>query len=97
MLFPVMADTKLREGSMLSRFFVCEQSTQIICTRHTPMLYTISLVDMSYLLVTAHEHTLFPCSPAGHQHPASVILPVVTSFHSSWNQGTPHSVQVYKG
>ena len=31
MLFPVMLDTKLCEGSMLS-----EQSTRIICTHHTP-------------------------------------------------------------
>ena len=37
MLFPVMVDTKLREGLMLSRFFVRKQSTQIICTRHTPI------------------------------------------------------------
>ena len=36
--FPVMFDTKLRDGSMLSRFFVHEQSTQIICTSHTPTL-----------------------------------------------------------
>ena len=35
MLFPVMVDTKLREGSMSSRFFVREQSTRIICARHT--------------------------------------------------------------
>ena len=35
MLFPVMVDTKLREGLMSSRFFDHEQSTQIICTRHT--------------------------------------------------------------
>ena len=41
MLFPVMVDTKLREGSMSSRFFVREQSTQIICTRHTPSAYDI--------------------------------------------------------
>ena len=31
-----MVDTKLRKGLMSSRFFVREQSTQIICTRHTP-------------------------------------------------------------
>ena len=36
MSFPVMVDTKCREGSMSSRVFICEQSTRIICTRHTP-------------------------------------------------------------
>ena len=36
MSFPVEVDTKLREGSMSSRVFICEQSTRIICTRHTP-------------------------------------------------------------
>ena len=38
MLVPEMVDTKLREGSMSSRFFLREQSTQIICTRHTPTI-----------------------------------------------------------
>ena len=36
MSFPVMVDTKCREGSMSSQVFICEQSTRIICTRHTP-------------------------------------------------------------
>ena len=36
MSFPVKVDTKLREGSMLSRVFICEHSTRNICTRHTP-------------------------------------------------------------
>ena len=38
MSFPVEVDTKLREGlhSMSSRVFICEHSTQIICTHHTP-------------------------------------------------------------
>ena len=39
MLVPVMVDTKLREGLMLSRFFVREQSTRIIFTRHIPTGY----------------------------------------------------------
>ena len=41
MLFPVMVDTKLCEGSMSSRFFVREQSTPIICTRHTPSVHKV--------------------------------------------------------
>ena len=41
-----MVDTKLRKGSMLSGFFVPEQSTRIICTRPTPKyMYTIIWVS----------------------------------------------------
>ena len=39
MSFPVMVDTKCCEGSMSSRVFICEQSTQIIYTHHTPKAY----------------------------------------------------------
>ena len=38
MSFPVMVDTKCPEGAMSSRVFICEQSTRVICTRHTPIL-----------------------------------------------------------
>ena len=40
MLFSVMVDTKPREGSMSSRFFVRKELTRIICTRHTPIYQT---------------------------------------------------------
>ena len=46
MLFPVMVDTKLRERSMSSRFFVRDQSTRIICTRHTPSTNVSIIIGM---------------------------------------------------
>ena len=49
MLFPVMVDTKLREGLMSSRIFVREQSTRIICTRHTPKNIYICHVQLGIL------------------------------------------------
>ena len=50
MSHPVMVDTKCREGSMSSRVFICEQSTRIICTRHTPNLkaFNIHRIWFSY-------------------------------------------------
>ena len=52
MLVPVMVDTKLREGSMSSRFFVREQSTRIICTRHTLSYSDLCLLDFFILSLT---------------------------------------------
>ena len=51
MLFPVKVDTKLCEGSMLSRVFICEHSTRIICTCHTPTLDTITSSVMALVSV----------------------------------------------
>ena len=49
MLFPVMVDTKLREGLMSSRIFVREQSTRIICTRHTPKNIYMSCTTWNFV------------------------------------------------
>ena len=43
MSFPVEVNTKIREGSMSSQIFICEQSMQIICTCHTPSPFKICL------------------------------------------------------
>ena len=43
MLFSAEVDTKLCEGSITSRVFICKQTTRIIYTRHTPRYFWLIL------------------------------------------------------
>ena len=52
MSFPVEVDTKLREGLMSSRVFICEESTQIICIHHTPNFEPC--LDLTYNILSGH-------------------------------------------
>ena len=57
MSFPVEVDSKLREGSMPSRVFICEQSTRNVCTYHTPNFYRWPTTE--YSPVQLHTYLQF--------------------------------------
>ena len=62
MSFPVKVDTKLCEGSMSSQVFICEQSTLIICTRHTPTKL-LSYYSVSYTPIFTKSNPLQAINP----------------------------------